>query len=478
MSGVPRPGAARPSWAGGALGRLSRVRSGRLLAVVLPAALVALAAGAAFLWRLLSWPAAATVDAWAYAAWGQALARGEDPLFELGATTPKPLAALLGAVAVPLPPERAFPVVVALAAALLAAALFAAAYREAGAVAAAVAVVALAFGARLPAWVAFGFVDVVVAALVLAGVALRGRWRIAALVLAGLLRPEAWALAAIGGFTATAGSLARRMGGALAAGAAAPVLWILTDLVVTGDPLASLHWHFDRLNARGRGGVAWLDLPSVLWTGLGTAGGALVVIAGLLGLGLYYLRAGRAGAVDWLPLAVVLVWPLLIAVQAGSGANLRARYLLPVAAVLALGCGLLAGMLLARLRTRITWPAVAVAAGVLVFVAVSAEISEGMHQSIARNEAIAATRPTLESVRACGRVGVTRPSAQRGLVPQLAASSRRSPDEFGIYPEGRFAAVLHFARRSSAPNAPLPPWPRRPTPLGPLAVAPGCEALE
>lgn len=444
-----------------------------------PAALVAFAAGAALLWRLLSWPAAATVDAWAYAAWGQALARGDDPFFELGATTPKPLAALLGTVAAPLPPERAFPVVVALAAAVLAAALFAAAYREAGAVAAAVSVVALAFGARLPAYIAFGFVDVVVAALVLAGIALRGHWRTGAFVLAGLLRPEAWVLAAIAGFTATAGSLTRRIGVALAAGAAAPVLWILGDLVVTGDPLASLHWHFDRLNARGRAGTAWPDVPIELWKSLGTAGGTLVVVGGLVGLALYYFRAGRAGAVDWLPLAVVLVWPPLIGLQVGFDANLRARYLLPVAAVLALGCGLLAGTLLARLGTRGTWAAVAVAAGVLVLVAVSADVPQAMQASIARNDAIAATRPALESVRACGRVGVTRPSAQRGLIPQLAASSRRSPNEFGIYPEdGRFAGVLHFSRRTSAANPLLPPWPRRATPLGPLAVAPGCEALE
>jgi hypothetical protein len=447
--------------------------------LVLPAALLAVAAGAAFLWRVLSWPAAATVDAWAYAAWGQALARTEDPHFELGATTPKPLAAALGLVVAPLPAERAFPVVVAIAAAVLAAALFAAAYREAGAVAAAVAVVALAFGARLPAYAAFGYADVVVAALVLAGIALRGRWRLAALVLAGLLRPEAWVLAAIVGFTETSGILARRVGGAVAAGAAAPLLWILSDLALTGDPLASLHWHFDRLGARDREGIAWPDLPGELWSHLTAAAGTVVVLAGLVGLALFYVRAYRRGAVDWLPLAVVLVWPLLIALQVGFGANLRTRYLVPVAAVLALGCGLLVGTLLINMRPRAMWAALAVAAAALVFVVVSADVLRGMQGSIARNEAIAATRPTLDSVQACGRVGVTRPSARRGLLPQLAASSRRSLDEFGIYPgSGRFAAVLHFSRGAGAGDALLPPWPRRVTPLGPLAVAPACQALE
>ncbi|MGH3022114.1 MAG: hypothetical protein ACRDNI_00525 [Gaiellaceae bacterium] len=458
---------------------MSRLDSSRTRLIGwLPAALVALAAGVAYLWKLLSWPPAASVDAWAYAAWGQALARAEDPFFELGATTPKPLAAVLGTVVAPLPPERAFPVVVALAAAGLAAALFAAALREGGAVAAAVAVVALAFGARLPAYVALGYADVVVAALVMVGVAFRGRWRIGALVLAGLLRPEAWVLAAIAGFTETAGSLARRLGGALAAGAAAPVLWILGDFLLTGDPLASLHWHSDRVGAYRDRDIAWPDIPGELWTRLGNAGGTVVVLGGLLGLGLYYFR-NRRGAVDWLPLAVVLVWPLLIVLQVGYGTNLRARYLLPVAAVLALGCGLLVGTFLASRRSRAVWGAAAVAAGAVVFVAVSTDVPRSMQQSIARNEAIAATRPTLESVRACGRVGVTRASAIRGLLPQLAASSRRSVAEFGIYrKDERFAAVLGFARRVGRVDSPLPPWPRHATPLGPLAVVPGCGALE
>jgi hypothetical protein len=456
---------------------MSRAHLGERLTLGLAAAAVALAAGAAVLWRLLSWPAAATVDAWAYAAWGQAVARFERPLFELGATTPKPLAAVLGTLASPLPPGRAFPVVVALAAAGLAAALFAAALREGGAVAAAVAVVALAFGASLPTSVAFGLVDVVVAAFVTAGVALRGPWRIAAFVLAGLLRPEAWALAAVAGFTETAGSRLRRLAAAAAALAAGPALWILCDLLLTGDPLASLHYHFDRLGARGRPGIGWPDVPAELWTGLASAAGTVVVIGGVLGLALHYVRAHGRREVDWVPLAVVVVWPLLIAVQAGAGANLRARYLLPVAAVLALGCGLLAASFLRTTRPWATWAAVAVAAGAFVVVAVSADITRGMRDPIEKNEALAATRPAIDSVLACGRVAATRGSARRGVLPQLAAASRRSLKEFGIYRRDReFAAVLQLS--DSVNPAPLPPWPQHAVPLGVLAVAPACSALD
>jgi hypothetical protein len=456
---------------------MTGARPGERLTLGLAAAAVALATAAAVLWRLLSWPPAATVDAWAYAAWGQAVARFERPLFELGATTPKPLAVVLGTLGAPLPPGRAFPVVVALAAAGLAAALFVAALREGGAVAAAVAVIALAFGASLPTSVAFGLVDVVVAAFVTAGVAVRGRWRIAAFVLAGLLRPEAWALAAVAGFTETAGSRVRRLAGAAAALAAGPALWILCDLVLTGDPLATLHYHFDHLGVRGRPGIGWPDVPAELWTALGSAAGTVVVLGGLLGLGLHYVRARGRRDVDWLPLVVVVVWPLLIAIQAGSGANLRARYLLPVAAVLALGCGLLAASFLRTTRPWATWAAVAVAAGAFVVVVVSADIPRGMQDSIAKNEALAATRPTVDSVLACGRVGATPGSARRGVLPQLAAASRRSLKEFGVYrPDGEFAAVLQLS--DSVNPAPLPPWPQHAVPLGLLVVAPACEALD
>ncbi|MGH3032581.1 MAG: hypothetical protein ACRDNE_17805, partial [Gaiellaceae bacterium] len=430
--------------------RLSRWKAARGLSCALPAAALAALAGATFLWRVLAWQPAATVDAWAYGAWGQALARGERPLFELGATTPKPLAALLGTVVAPLPPERALAVVVALALGALAASLFAAAYREGGAVAAVVAVVALAVGARLDAAVAFAYIDGVVAALVLAGVALRGRLRIGALVLAGLLRPEAWLVAGVAGFSETAGSLRRRAGAALAAGVAAPALWMLGDLVLMSDPLGTLHWHSARLGARrDPTDVSWADVGAEYWAALTTEGGAALALAGMLGLGLHYFKARRRGVADLVPIAVVVVWSLLPALQFRYGANLNARYLLPLVAILALGCGLLAVALVpSRLRVRSPWPAVVVAAGVLGLVVVSMDLRPGMLREMGRNDAIMATRPAVESVLSCGRLGTTRRTAVRGVIPQLAASSRRSLYEFGIYRSGgRFAGVLHFAPR-------------------------------
>src|SRR5919108_1899812 len=158
MSGAPQPDAADRAPGPSILARLAILRPGSALVAAVPAVAVAAVGGVAFLTRSLAWPSAATVDAWAYAAWGQALARAERPLFDLGATTPKPLAAALGLLVAPLPPARAFPVVVALALAVLAGALFGAAYRREGTVAAGAAVAAFVFGAHVRAALVFAYV--------------------------------------------------------------------------------------------------------------------------------------------------------------------------------------------------------------------------------------------------------------------------------------------------------------------------------
>ena len=118
----------------------SRVR--RLFAVPAVAAGTGAAlTGALLLARSLSWPSASSYEAWAYAAWGQALARGEQLVYNVS-TTPKPLAAALAATVAPLPPSRAWGVVVVLALGVVVGALLAAGHRYAGAIGAGVAAVA------------------------------------------------------------------------------------------------------------------------------------------------------------------------------------------------------------------------------------------------------------------------------------------------------------------------------------------------
>ena len=100
---------------------------------------------------------------------------------------------------------------------------------------------------------------------------------------AGLLRPEAWPLAALyGGFVAWRD---RRVAPALA-GLAAPLLWMAHDLVLTGDPLHSLHGTQDLAAELGRPRTldyAVQTLPryveDILFTPLFWAGIAGVIVA-------------------------------------------------------------------------------------------------------------------------------------------------------------------------------------------------------
>ena len=200
----------------------------------------------ALVWRVLSWPPTQSPDAWAYVAWGQALAAGQRPAFAQSLTTPKPLGTLLGAAVSPLPPQRAFQAAVIVSLAALAAALFWVAYRLAGTIGATVALAALGFSAALATSLRSALVDGIAAALVMLALATRGRTRLVCLIVVGLGRPEAWPLAGVAAYADAGGSVRRRLVHAALATAAAPLIWVLTDLVLTGDPLATLH----RTNAR------------------------------------------------------------------------------------------------------------------------------------------------------------------------------------------------------------------------------------
>jgi hypothetical protein len=48
----------------------------------------------------------------------------------------------------------------------------------------------------------------------------------------------------------------------------------------------------------------------------------------------------------------------------------------------------------------------------------------------------------------------------------------------GILEDEELAAVFHFANPWREEKPMLPDWPRRRAPVGPLAVAPGCQAFD
>src|SRR4051794_38229741 len=92
-----------------------------------------------------------------------------------------------------------------------------------------------------------GYQDVPFSALVIGAVLLearrprRGTAVLVCLGLAGLLRPEAWVLSGLYVLYLWPGVTPRERSKLVALAAAAPLIWALTDLIVTGDPLHSLH---------------------------------------------------------------------------------------------------------------------------------------------------------------------------------------------------------------------------------------------
>ena len=167
----------------------------------------------------------------------------------------------------------------------------------------------------------------------------RGRTLVPVLLaLAGLLRPEAWLLGLAWLAYAGRGRPRAQVLRWAALVLAAPLLWAVCDLAVTGDPLWSLHGTqglAEQLERPRHVGTAVSALPSYLRDALGEPYvwfGLAGAAAGLLG---FYERSllpatlAAAGMLGFLVLGIADL-PLLI------------RYLLVPAVMLCLFCGLLA----------------------------------------------------------------------------------------------------------------------------------------
>lgn len=369
-------------------------------------ALPAVAVGALALW-LICGVGFANYDTLYALAWGGQLARGETPAYEVAiAPTPHPLVELLGIVLSPLSPHAVEDVTVALGFVALAACgwvVYALAVlwfgRAAGVLAALVLltrVPILSYGVR-------AYVDVPYLLLVLGAVLVEARRRaacrppaagpvLALLALAGLLRPEAWAFSGLywiylivyerrGGNTvgeppAGEGPIdapidARRppprsrraIAGLTLLAAAAPLVWIVSDLAITGDALWSLTntRHTAHTLARVTG-IA--NVPEYVPRRIGEILRPPVLVGAALGgvLSLWWLRR-RA-----MPGAIAGVLAVLVFVAvAVAGLPINTRYAFLTSAILCVFCG--AGVfgwtrLPADDRRRRPW----IAAGALVLV--------------------------------------------------------------------------------------------------------------
>jgi hypothetical protein len=225
-------------------------------------------------------------------------------------------------------------------------------------------------------YAARAYVDVPVLALVLWAAALeartprRGATVMAVLAVAGLLRPEAWVLA--GAYWLWCGW--RRLD-LLALAAAAPLVWALVDLWVTGDPLFSLHATNDLADELNRNrGLS--SVPGSFVSFVTDTARPPVALAGLAGaLLLWRLREGRALHV---PVALFGAGVVTFLATGLAGLSVLPRYLtIPVVAVcLVAGYGVLGFTTLPQGRIRRLWSRAALGAAALglVFVAIKAPV--------------------------------------------------------------------------------------------------------
>ena len=378
--------------------------------------------------------------------WGSDLAHGRTPDYGVPvAPTPHPLAELVGVV---LTPFGAGAEDVMLAIGLLALGMLAVGCfrlgRElfgiwAALVAAAIVVTRvpiLSFGIR-------GYVDLPTVAFVVWAAVLearrphRGTPVLVLLGLAGLLRPEAWLYAgAYWLWLVTTAPDRRRIARWTVLAAAAPLIWLGSDLLITGNPLHSLSGTHD-LAAQLNRKTGITALPEVAPRRLGEI------------LRLPELLAAAAGivfALGWmrdrarLPLAVAILNGLAYTAFAVARLPLLGRYLFVAAAMLAVfaGAGALGWTSLPRDHPgRRLWRPVgiaALAAIALFFPLQQVDRLDVMKDDIAARDRIQADlkelvrRPGVErALRACPRIYV--PSHR--LVPLIAFWSDISPNRIG-----------------------------------------------
>jgi hypothetical protein len=308
------------------------------------AELLSVLAGAVAL-RIIAGVGFANYDTLYALAWGGQLSRGSAPAYSVPISpTPHPLIELLGLVLAPLGPHAVENITVALAFIALSACSWVI-YRlgalwfgwAAGALAALIFLTrnpVLSYGVR--AYVDLPYVLLVLSALLVESRAQRARGRAAGapvlmlLALAGLLRPEAWVFSGLywlylKDWTPRTTLLA----------AAAPLIWVLSDLLITGNPLWSLtHTQhtaslFDRVT-----GIA--NVPEYIPRRIGEILRPPVLLGAAVGgvLSLWWLRRRALLGAGAGALAVVV-----FAAFATIGLPINSRYAFLASAILCVFCG-------------------------------------------------------------------------------------------------------------------------------------------
>ena len=412
----------------------------------------------AVLLRLIAGVGFANYDTLYALAWGGQLSRGSTPAYGVAiAPTPHPLLEVLGLVLSPLGPRAVAEVTVALGFVALSACGWAifrlgSAWfgRPVGTLA------TLIFITRVPV-ISDGvraYADLPYLALLLGALVVetrhheRGRGPAGAsvlvlLALAGLLRPEAWAFSALYWLyllgwrprrwgllsePAHARRSSRELAGLALLAGAAPLLWVLSDLLIAGDPLWSLTNTRHTASTLGRTtGIANVPqyIPRRIGEILRPAVLACAAVGGVLSL-LWMRRRALPGAAAG-ALAVIV-----FAAFATVGLPINTRYAFLASAILCVfaGAGVLGWIRLSAGDPRRRWW---IGAGALLLAALAVSIP-GQYRSAHRELDTLARQHSIEgdlvalvengtvSLR-CGPVGVP----NHAPVPLLALYLKTSP---------------------------------------------------
>jgi hypothetical protein len=309
---------------------------------------------------LIDWLAAAVIGALVFAwfghaflnydtfyalVWGSDLAHGRTPDYGVAvAPTPHPLAELIGVVLTPFGAgaEDLMLALGLLALGMLAVGLFRLGQELFGVWAGLLAVATIITRVPILSFGIRGYVDLPTAAFVIWACVLevrrphRGAPVLILFGLAGLLRPEAWLYGAAYWFwlvtTAPNRDQIRQWTGLALA---APVIWLLSDLLITGDAFHSLSGTHDlaaELNRR----TGITELPAVAPRRLGEILRLPEALAALVGLG-FTLRWMRERA--HLPLVIALLNGVAYTAFAIAHLPLLGRYLFVGASMLAVFAG-------------------------------------------------------------------------------------------------------------------------------------------
>ena len=309
--------------------------------------------------------------------WGRELMDGALPVYEAyRAPTPHPLATVVGALVAPLG-HGAERVWIALSV-LSFVAVVIGVYRLARV--AFTPLVGLAAAALLCTrfdfafYAARGYIDIAYMACVVWAAVLearqprRGTAVLVLLAVAGLLRPEAWLMAGLYFLWVAwpARRDLRRVAGFALLAAIGPVLWALSDFVVTGDPLYSLTYTSGFAEELGRAKGAQGVLPAIAEF-LVKLAKLPVVVGGAIGLAAAVALVPRRVGV---PLALLVVGIGTFALVGIGGFSVIDRYLLVASLMVMLFCGFaLAGWTALEEGTSLRrgW---AIGAGLLIVVGV------------------------------------------------------------------------------------------------------------